>query len=317
MTSAGSDPRTVLVIDSSDAVLEAARSILQRAGYRVITRNRPSGSITAILNEKPDVVLLDLNMPTLSGEAILKVLGKAHNRPESMVLLHSSLPLETLRLKAASAGAHGYIQKTDNGAEFLRRLEYWIRKTHQTSSARIRAALVPSVYDAPIAEIADSDSMSSRPVITPTMPSPQAPRTPPMHATPKTPLPHGRVARTLFVDDDWAILNSYKTSIGSELEAEYVSTAEDAIARVISSSPPDIVVCDLVMPFLTGADIYKRALACDGSWSKRFVFVTGAASQRSVADFLNGIDAKILFKPVPHVRLLEAIRRVESALAAR
>jgi CheY-like chemotaxis protein len=235
-----------------------------------------------------------------------------------MVLLHSSLPLETLRLKAASAGAHGYIQKTDNGAEFLRRLEYWIRKTHQTSSARIRAALVPSAYDAPIAEIADADSMSSRPVVTPTMPSPQAPRTPPaMHRPPKAPRPHAHVARTLFVDDDWAILNSYKTSIGSELEAEYVSTAEEAIARVTSSSPPDIVVCDLVMPFLTGADIYKRALAYDGSWSQRFVFVTGAASQRSVADFLNGIDAKILFKPVPPVRLLEAIRRVESALPAR
>src|SRR6266513_353546 len=134
MNAPGTDVRTVLIIDDSVVVLEAARSILQRAGYRVITRNRPSGSITAILNEKPDVVLLDLNMPTLSGEAILKVLGKTQNRPDSMVLLHSSLPLETLKMKAMSAGAHGYIQKTDNSAEFLRRLEYWIRRTQQTSS---------------------------------------------------------------------------------------------------------------------------------------------------------------------------------------
>src|SRR5437762_9479528 len=130
MSSGEPEARSVLVIDDDDVLLESARSILARAGYRVITRNRPSGSITAILNEKPDVVLLDLNMPTLSGEAILKVFSKTQNRPDTMVLLHSALPLETLRLKAMSAGAHGYIQKTDNSAEFLRRLEYWIRRTH-------------------------------------------------------------------------------------------------------------------------------------------------------------------------------------------
>src|SRR2546421_66083 len=152
MTAGVTEPRTVLIIDDSDVVLEVSRSILERAGYRVITRNRPSGSITAILNEKPDVVLLDLNMPTLSGEAILKVLGKTQNRPDSMVILHSSLPLETLRLKAVSTGAHGYIQKTDNTAEFLRRLEYWIRRTQQTSSARVRAAQARADFELPIPE---------------------------------------------------------------------------------------------------------------------------------------------------------------------
>lgn len=311
------DARTILVIDDSEVVLEAARSVLQRAGYRVITRNRPSGSITAILNEKPDVVLIDLNMPTISGEAILKVLGKTQNRPDSMVLLHSSLPLETLRLKAVSSGAHGYIQKTDNSAEFLRRLEYWIRRTYQTSSARIRAAQPRSDLDAPIAEMSELRE-SVKLIAAPTLPSPPAPGVPIVitHA-PKTPLPAAKDTKTLFVDDDWTTLNSYKTAIGAELDAEYLASGEEAIARLISNSPPDIVVCDLVMPFLTGADVYKRALSYDGSWAHRFVFVTGATAQRSVTDFLNGIDAKILFKPVaPHV-LLDAIRKVEASLPAR
>jgi DNA-binding response OmpR family regulator len=298
----GAEARKVLIIDDSEVVLEAARTVLQRAGYRVITRNRPSGSITAILNERPDVVLIDLNMPTLSGEAILKVLGKTQNRPDSMVLLHSSMPLESLRLKAVSSGAHGYIQKTDNSAEFLRRLEYWIRRTYQTSSARIRAVSTRDL-DAPIAEIADQAPPSVKMVAAP--------------AAPRTPLPAAHVPKTLFVDDDWTTLSSYKISIGEKLDADYVGSGEEAIAKLVSTSPPDIVVCDLVMPFLTGADVYKRALAYDGSWSQRFVFVTGAAAQRSVADFLNGIDAKIFFKPVPPDRLLEAIRKVEASLPPR
>ena len=46
-------------------------------------------------------------------------------------------------------------------------------------------------------------------------------------------------------------------------------------------------------------------------------FVTGAASHRSAGDFLNGVDAKVFFKPVPALLLLEAIREVESSLPRR
>jgi two-component system OmpR family response regulator len=290
----GIDSRTILVIDENDVVLDATRAALESTGYRVITRNRPSGSISAIFNERPDIVLIDLNMPTLSGEAILKVFGKSHNRPDSMVLLHSSLPLELLRAKANEVGAHGYIQKTEIGTEFLRRLEYWVRRTPNTSSGRFRAARPVEGSAAP-QSVRESDPASVRRMATPTVVG----------------------TKTLFVDDDWTTLNTYKTAIGSALDAEYVTSGEEAIARIVSSSPPRIVVCDLVMPFLSGADVYKRALASDTSWSHRFVFVTGAASQKSVAAFLNGVDARIMFKPVLPERLLEAIRRVEAALSAR
>jgi len=314
MTGGVFEARTILIIDDSDVVLDGARSALERAGYRVVTRNRPSGSISAILNEKPDVILLDLNMPTLSGEAILKVLGKTQNRPDSIVLLHSVLPLETLKQKALSAGAHGYIQKTDNAAEFLKRFEYWIRRTKQTSSARmLRAAQPAETIEPAIVDWRDSGPPSKPVAFTPTLPSPASSRLPAAPAT----TPTGKPVKTLFVDDDWTMLNAYKTMFGSVLDSEYLASGEEAIARLISSTPPDIVVCDLIMPFLTGADVYRRALAYDPSWGQRFLFVTGAASQRSVAEFLNTVDAKILFKPVAPNVLLDAIRKVEAALAPR
>src|SRR5258708_5137147 len=213
MTGGVFEARTILIIDDSDVVLEGARSALERAGYRVLTRNRPSGSISAILNEKPDVILLDLNMPTLSGEAILKVLGKTQNRPDSIVLLHSVLPLETLKQKALSAGAHGYIQKTDNAAEFLKRFEYWIRRTKQTSSARVLRAAEPVEVD-----WRDSGPPSKPVVFTPTLPSPSSSRIPSALAVPIAPpttAQSGKPVKTLFVDDDWTMLNAYKTTLGA------------------------------------------------------------------------------------------------------
>jgi two-component system OmpR family response regulator len=311
MSSGSARVHTILVIDDSNAVLDAARTTLERAGYRVITRNRPSGSITAILNEKPDLVLLDLNMPTLSGDAILKVLCKAQSFPETVVLLHSALPLEKLRLKAVTSGAHGYVQKTDNAPEFLRRIEYWIKRSNQTTTGRMRSAQSLHQLDAPVSDLTeDRTSLMKLPLLAPLASSDPVPSA-------SSSQPASFWVKTLFVDDDWPTLNAYKTAFGSILDAEYVASGEEAIARLLSGTPPHVVVCDLVMPFLTGADVYRRALAYDPSWADRFVFVTGAASQRSVADFLNGIDVKTFFKPVPCDRLLEAIRRLESNVSFR
>jgi DNA-binding NtrC family response regulator len=121
-----------------------------------------------------------------------------------------------------------------------------------------------------------------------------------------------RAVRTLFVDDDWSMLRSYRTTLGQELEAEFLTSGEEAIRRILSESPPDIVVCDIVMPFVTGADVYNRAVTIDPSWRERFLFLTGASSTRVVVDFLNEHEGRVLFKPVPFNRLLDAIRKMES-----
>jgi hypothetical protein len=71
------------------------------------------------------------------------------------------------------------------------------------------------------------------------------------------------------------------------------------------------------MPFVTGADLYSRAVAADPSWRERFLFLTGASSTRVVADFLNEHDGRVLFKPVPSNRLLDTIRQMQSIAPPR
>ncbi len=327
-SSTKSEPRTVttvLVIDDSNFVLESTRSALESAGYRVITRNRPSGSITAILNEKPDIVLLDLNMPMLSGEAILKILTSAPNPNRTMVLLHSGLPTEALRGKALKTGAHGYVQKTDNSAEFLRRVEYWLKRQKQVSSAKLRLSAevmqeLPARNDFAVSTLPPPRAATTLPVTTSsTLPPPRDARTLPVVSRPAPPLQtlpsfstvHFRV---LFVDDDVSMLKSYRTTIGSSVDAAYVASGEEALALMLGEMPPDIVVCDVLMPAMTGADLYRRAVAMDPSWSRRFLFVTAAATMASVAEFLNEVDSKVFFKPLAGERLLEGIHKLHGVL---
>jgi DNA-binding NarL/FixJ family response regulator len=304
------EPRTVLVIDEDVTVLDATRAILEGAGYRVLTRDRSAGSISAIVKEKPEIVLVELNMVRLNGETIAKILNKTHPRPHVVVLFHSALPVETLRLKAMAAGAQGYVQKNADTAEFLRRIEHCVAGAKATSKSRMLASTS-----------LDDDAPAAPPV--PERPPSSNPR----RAQPENVLvtrreaaptvPRSSAVKTLFVDDDWSLLRAYRAAIGAELRAEFLTSGEEAVQRILSDSRPDIVVCDIVMPFVTGADLYSRAVAADPSWSERFLFLTGASSTRVVIEFMNEHEGRVLFKPVPSNRLLDAIRQLESRAAPR
>ena len=380
--------KTVLVVDDSDIVLEVVRKNLEGAGYNVITRNKPSGSVAAILRDKPDVVLLDVNMPTLSGDTIAKILARVSQNPETLVLLHSSLSIDSLRLKALATGAHGYIQKTDSATELVRRIEYWLNKARAASSHRLEAvsegtgasgsegsassgrfAAAPAVgHGAPSGGEASSASrleaapyvssggdvpaassgrwraaapVSAQPTsasgigaarpVAPASPSPGArasassgafrAASPQPSATGGTPTSRNMRAakaiglgadrpKVLFVDDDWKMLSSYRTIVAGYLDADFVSSSDDAFNRILSDSPPQVVVCDVVMPGLSGADIYRRAVLMDARWANRFVFITGAASTPAVAEFLNTLDVRVFHKPVPPDRLLDTLKQM-------
>jgi len=303
MAKENSGTRTVLVIDEDNAVLATTRGALESAGYRVVVRDRSAGSISAIVKEKPDVVLVELNMPRLNGETIAKILNKTQPRPNVVVLFYSSLPIETLRLKTLAAGAQGYVQKTDNASELVRRIEHCVANAGNVNKSRMQA--IPSAETEDIAPV-------ERP-----------PSSTPRRSTAESPPVNRRegiaprALRTLFIDDDWSLLRAYRTAIGGDLQAEFMTSGDEALTRLLSESPPDIVVCDIVMPFVTGADVYTRAKAADPSWGDRFLFLTGAIATRVVIEFLSDHEGQVLFKPVPANRLLDAIRKLESSARPR
>ncbi len=134
--------RKILVIDDSEIVLEVTRGALESAGHRVVTHDRAAGCVALILQQKPDLVLMDVNMPHLGGDTIVGVLGKAQPTGDTVVLLHSSLSAEILRVKAQAVGAQGFIQKTGDLFALVREVNRWLKRSSSSSSssAQMRAA---------------------------------------------------------------------------------------------------------------------------------------------------------------------------------
>ena len=140
-------PPTVMVIDDSEIVLSVTRNVLEGAGYRVVTHPRPAGCVALILQEKPELVLIDVNMPLIGGDTIVKLFGKARPNNDTIVLLYSSLSQAALEAKVKSSGAHGFIQKTEDGHDFLRQLN--LVEARDNSSSKLRAAQLESNEDDP------------------------------------------------------------------------------------------------------------------------------------------------------------------------
>ena len=123
--------RKILVVDDSEVVLGVAKAMLSEAGYEVETNRRATGSVALILHTKPDLVLLDVNMPSLRGDMIARMSVATNNSTGTIVVLHSTLPEKELERLAAESGAHGYIKKTDNSHQFIRQVRQFLDSAPQ------------------------------------------------------------------------------------------------------------------------------------------------------------------------------------------
>jgi len=115
-------PKKVLVIDDGATVLAWVSRVLKGAGYLVATRDQPIGTGAAIVREQPDLVLVDVEMPTLNGDELVLGVKKHEAGQRIPIVLHSSLSATELESRARACGADGYIQKTPNENDFIRQV---------------------------------------------------------------------------------------------------------------------------------------------------------------------------------------------------
>jgi CheY-like chemotaxis protein len=294
----------VVVIDDSEIVLEVTRGALEGAGFDVVTHDRPAGCVALILHEKPELVLMDVNMPGLGGDTIVSVLGKAAPTSDTVVLLHSSLSAEVLRAKAATAGAHGFIQKSGDLFGLVREVNRWLKRSN---SGNMRAALTATADDRypsgtrPVAGAVASSAASASASGPPSSDSMNGRRT---SGTLRVDAP-----TVLLVDDDMTVLSGFRRCLQAEdLTIEFALSGGQALRRLLSEKPPDVVVCDMLLPDISGVDVYQRAIAADPSYRQRFAVATGASNIPFVATFLAGFGGPILYKPVEPAQLTLAVR---------
>lgn len=116
-----------------------------------------------------------------------------------------------------------------------------------------------------------------------------------------------RRGRVLVIDDEPAIGRAITRVLQADHDVFMVTAAREAVASIAAGQVFDIILCDLMMPEMTGMD-FHAALARDWpSLVSRIVFVTGGVLVGRVGTFLDSVGNLTLTKPVAPVDLREIV----------
>lgn len=99
----------ILVVDDDAPIITLMRSLLREFGYEARTATSGPAAIEAARAEAPDLVLLDKNMPGMSGEDVIRTLRGEVGLQEVPILLLTGDPVT--RQEIDELGANGTVQK--------------------------------------------------------------------------------------------------------------------------------------------------------------------------------------------------------------
>ncbi|MEQ1570627.1 MAG: ATP-binding protein [Myxococcota bacterium] len=118
-----------------------------------------------------------------------------------------------------------------------------------------------------------------------------------------------RRGRVLVIDDDIAILRSFRRVLESEHDVSTVSDPRDAL-RVLTEQRFDVILCDVLMPHLSGIELFVEVRARDPQLAARFVFVSGGTRTLEQERFLSTLRNLRVSKPVDTGSLRQIARRL-------
>src|SRR5690349_19208863 len=87
---------TVLVLDDSEICLELAKEALEEGGFNVVTTSSALGFNRMVAKLEPDILVVDVGMPALSGEKLVEIVIRTQ-RHKCPILLHSDRSEQELR----------------------------------------------------------------------------------------------------------------------------------------------------------------------------------------------------------------------------
>ena len=113
----------ILVVDDEPAIRALLREALESSGHRVLDAEDGAAGLEVALQERPDLVLLDIRLPKLSGLDVCRWLRRNPTTASMPVLLITGLATENERQAGAEAGATGLVTKPFSPADIVSRVD--------------------------------------------------------------------------------------------------------------------------------------------------------------------------------------------------
>ncbi len=102
---------TILIVDDDYMSRELLQAHMENAGYQVLLANGGNKALAIAASEHPDVILMDVRMPDLTGYEVCAILKGKDNTRTIPVLLMTALDTPQTIAAGTEAGADGFVSK--------------------------------------------------------------------------------------------------------------------------------------------------------------------------------------------------------------
>jgi DNA-binding response OmpR family regulator len=127
---------TVMVVEDELKIRELLRSYLEREGWAVLTTGSGAEAITLARSSAPDLVILDLGLPDVSGETVATEIRRSSSTP---ILMLTARAGEEDRIRGLELGADDYVTKPFSPREVVLRAGAIMRRGREGVSSRGRS----------------------------------------------------------------------------------------------------------------------------------------------------------------------------------
>ncbi len=123
----------VLVVDDEEKIVRIVKAYLEREGYTVVAAYDGKAALALARTEAPDLVLLDLMLPQVSGWDVCRTLRAESSVP---IIMLTARDEDTDKVVGLELGADDYITKPFNPRELVARVRAVLRRTESTPEKR-------------------------------------------------------------------------------------------------------------------------------------------------------------------------------------
>lgn len=125
-------PKKILIVDDEPSIVAPLQFLMERTGYQVMVATTGEDALEAIEESRPDLVLLDVMLPGLSGFDVCRMVRENGELKDTRILLVTALGRKINIAKGLALGADDYIVKPFANSELIAKVRRLLDADHET-----------------------------------------------------------------------------------------------------------------------------------------------------------------------------------------